>query len=84
MEPKFYRNVVTIEMLSNEPWGDDEAENLEVVKYEITDGRSVGFITRTVSNEELNRDEMIAVDIRMGGDGGFLIDLIGEEPEDGS
>lgn len=81
---KFYRNVTQIEMLSNEPWG-DEAEDLEVVNYEISDGGSIGYVTRTVRNEELTQEQVIAADIRMGGDGTFLTSTlhIDEEEEDG-
>jgi hypothetical protein len=70
-EEKFYRNVIQVEILSNEPWG-DEATELEVVNYQITDGHSIGNVTRTVTNEELTEDEVTAADIRIGGDGTFL------------
>lgn len=76
---KYYKNAITVEWLSNEPWG-DEAENLEVVSYEITDGASIGYITRTVTNQELTKDEAAATDISYGGDSTFLM-LPDEEEE---
>ena len=77
---KFYRNVTQIEILSNEPWG-DEAEDLEVVNYEIRDGSSIGYVTRTVINEELTQEQAIAADIRVGGDGTFLTSTLGVDED---
>lgn len=79
-EQKYYRNVITVEFLSNEPWG-DEAEDLETVNYAITEGDSIGYVARTVTNAELSRDEAVAADIRMGGDGTFIIAGLGMDEE---
>lgn len=81
MTAKYYRNVVTVEFLSVETWG-DEAGDLDVLNYEITEGSSIGYVTRTVTNQEITRDEAIESDVRMGGDGSFLTRLIGDEDED--
>ena len=75
---RYYRNAVTVEWVSSEPWG-REAEDLATVEYEITEGHSIGYITRTATNEELSRAEAVALDIRYGGDGTFIVD--GEEEE---
>ena len=77
---KYYKNSVTVEWLSNEPWG-DEAEDLGVVSYEITDGNSIGYITRTIANQELSREEAVAADISYGGDGTFITRLLEDEEE---
>jgi hypothetical protein len=79
--PGYYRNVITVEILSNESWG-DEAEDLKTVDHEITDGGSIGYVTRTVTNQELTRDEAVAADIAAGGDGSFLIGTLTDIDED--
>lgn len=83
MQERYYRNLVTVEILSNEPWG-AEAENLSTVHYEITDGNSLGYVTRPVINQEVTREEAMAADIRMGGDGTFITQGLhmGEAPEE--
>jgi hypothetical protein len=80
MTEKYYRNVITVEFLSNDPWG-KEAENLQTVHYEITEGGSIGYTTRTLANEELTREEAVAADLRLGGDGSFLISELPENEE---
>jgi hypothetical protein len=69
---KYYRNSITVEWLSNEPWG-DEAEDLDTVNYEMIDGGSIGTVIRTVTNEELTREQAIDLDIIYGGDGTFIV-----------
>lgn len=81
MPQRYYRNVITVEILSNETWG-DEAGNLQAVHYEITDGASMGYITRTIANQEVTRQEAIAADIRMGGDGTFIVQELHMEEEE--
>lgn len=71
---KYYRNAITVEWLSNEPWG-DEATDLETVNYEITDGMSIGYITRTATNIELTKEQVEQADISYGGDGSFITSL---------
>ena len=78
---KYYRNAIIVEWLSSEPWG-GEAEDLEVVNYEITDGESIGYTTRTVSNQELTREQAVAADIAYGGDGSFITRLTESEEDD--
>jgi hypothetical protein len=67
----FYRNVVQIEILSNEPWG-DEAEDLEEIRYQIMDGHSSGAITRIVANQKLTREQAAAALKAQGSDPDFL------------
>lgn len=71
-ERKFYHNAITVEWVSSEPWG-DEATDLDTVHYEITEGSSIGYITRTVANAGLTRDEAVQRDIAYGGDGTFIV-----------
>lgn len=68
----YFKNSINVEWLSNEPWG-DEAEDLALLHYAITDGGSIGRITRTVTNQELTRDEAVETDISYGGDGTFIV-----------
>lgn len=77
---KYYRNAVLTEWVSDEPWG-DEAEDLQTVSDAMNWGGVIGYVTRTVTNQELNRDKAIELDISYGGDGTFII--AGEEDEDG-
>jgi hypothetical protein len=44
---QFYRNVIQVEILSNEPWG-DEIEDLNLVNNATMDGGSSGAVTRIV------------------------------------
>jgi hypothetical protein len=79
---KYYRNVITVEFLSNEPWSSDEAKNLTNVSFAISIGDSIGEVTPTVTNEELSRNEAVAADIRLGGDGTFITAGAEEEEEE--
>lgn len=84
MDEKFYRNTITVEVLSNEPW-DDGIMDLELVRYEISEGASIGNVTRAVVNQELTQDEAIAAEKAIGGDGTFLLnELMSEIDEEDS
>lgn len=50
-ERKFYKTVIQVEVLSEEPF---EFEDLEEVRYEIKYGECSGKIDTIVSNEELD------------------------------
>lgn len=69
MGEKYYKTVVTFEVLSNWPL---EAMSLADYDYEITGGGSSGKITSTVCTE-LTRAEMAKALIEQGSDPEFLI-----------
>jgi hypothetical protein len=49
---KFYKTVIQVTILSEEPFSSDELENLETVNYEITEGGCSGVV-KEISHEEL-------------------------------
>ena len=49
----FYRNVVTIEVLSEDPLGGDTLTNLDVLNARITGGDCSGNVAVTTNNEEI-------------------------------
>jgi hypothetical protein len=71
-ERKYYRNVIQVEILSTRQWG-DEIDDLEIVNYAITEGNSSGYITRTVTNEEVTNERMAELLEAQGTDADFLI-----------
>lgn len=70
---RYYRNVITVEILSREPWTADEMQDLRVVADEIDCGGSSGQITVTVHNEEVSTERMAELLTAQGSDPGFLI-----------
>lgn len=46
---KFYRTIIQIEILSDEPY---EGDTLDMVQYDITEGHCSGQISDVVRNEE--------------------------------
>ena len=78
---KFYRTVVQIEILSEEPY---ECDDLEGIAYDITEGHCSGEIKDVVRNEEKTGKEMADLLISQGSDPGFFeIDAEGNDLETG-
>jgi hypothetical protein len=82
MTQQYIRNVVQIEILSNEPWAGAELENLEVISYEITEGHSSGLVTILHHNEELSAEEMERALLAQGSSPEFLVDRNEDEDDD--
>jgi hypothetical protein len=73
----YYRNVITVEVLSNEPWG-DEVTDLRVLRYQITDGQSSGAVARTVVNEQVTAGRMAELLTAQGSNPEFLLECCGQ------
>ena len=67
----FYRNVVQVEWVSTRRWNGNDS--LADIAYEITDGDGIGETTFLVGDQEVSREEAVQMDIRMGGDGTFIV-----------
>jgi len=77
---KFYRTVIQIEILSEEPYEGDDLEN---ILYDITDGDCSGQISDVVRNEVKNGKEMAGLLIAQGSDPEFFqINEDGDETEE--
>jgi len=81
MARKFYRTVVSIEILSeDEPYGD--GRTLEDIGYAITEGHCSGKIT-TASEAEVTAPEMAKLLVAQGSDPEFFqLDENGNEVDD--
>lgn len=77
--PRFYRNVITVEILSNEPWDDGQLTDLSCVHEAITDGDSSGLVTVTEHNEHVDADRMAELLTAQGSDPAFLL---GDYPDE--
>lgn len=77
----YYRNVFSIEVLSNDPL--PEGMDLESVAYEITDGSCSGMATHALVNQEVSAERMAELLIAQGSDPEFLIDPDEESDEQG-
>ena len=77
---KFYRTVVQIEILSDEPY---EGDDLDTIHYDITEGDCSGKLGDVVSNEEVDGPTMAKLLLSQDSDPGFF-DLTedGEDTED--
>lgn len=72
---KFYRTVIEVEVLTNEPY---VPGSLEEVQYDITEGHASGAWDITAS-EEVTKERMAALLEAQGSDPDFLIDPDEEE-----
>lgn len=71
MTRKFYRTIVSIEILSeDEPYG--EGQTLADIDYAITEGHCSGKIT-TESTLEVTPQQMVALLLAQGSDPSFLM-----------
>lgn len=52
----YYRNVIEVEILSDEPW--THGTDLADINYQITEGHSSGRITHTVTNQRVDAETM--------------------------
>lgn len=52
---KLYRNVVQVEILSDEEWDDEDLMNLEAIEYDIRDGLSSGKVNIVTRNQAVSR-----------------------------
>lgn len=68
---KFYRSVITVEILSDEQLPD--GMDLQSVYQEITSGGSSGMVEHPVWNEEVTERHMAELLTAQGSDPGFLI-----------
>lgn len=75
---KFYRTVVTVEILSEDPF--DGTQDLEYIDWAITDGDCCGKQTVTVDNAELDGPAAAAFLVANGDDPEFF--GLTEEGED--
>lgn len=66
----YYRNVFTVEVLSDKPLS---GCGLDELHYLTTDGECSGMTVQTVTNEKLSESEMCARLIAQGSDPDFLI-----------
>jgi hypothetical protein len=66
---KFYRTVIQIEILSEEPY---ECDALEDVTYDITEGHCSGELKDVVRNEEKTGKEMAALLVAQRSDPEFF------------
>lgn len=77
---KYYRNVIQVEILSDEPcWTDDNLTDLSEVQYQILYGHSSGQVTVVTRNEQVSEERMARLLKDQGRDPSFLID---EDEED--
>jgi hypothetical protein len=67
---KFYRTVVTVEILSEEPF--DGSQDLEFIGHEITEGDCSGKQTVTVDNDEVDGPTAAALLVAQGSDPEFF------------
>ena len=79
--PPLVRNVITVEILSNERWSADDLEDLSVVQEAIMGGDSSGVVTITTHNEVVTADRMAELLIAQGSDPSFLL---GDDYDDDS
>jgi hypothetical protein len=70
-ERKFYRTIVQVEVLSEEPLGNTESTDLAALAYQITDGDFSGSISIPVV-EEVNGKRMAELLQEQGSDPGFF------------
>lgn len=77
---KFYRSVIQVEVLSEEPVDFDD---LTEVDYQITEGDCSGFVTDVVTNEEVDGVRMAKLLEEQGSDPGFFgLDAEGNDADD--
>ena len=77
---KFYRTVVQVEILSEEPY---ESSNLEQMAEDTDTGDCSGMVTDVVRNEEVDGKKMAELLRAQGSDPGFFqIDEDGKSTED--
>lgn len=80
MSKKYYRTIIKITILSDEPY---ETVTLEGMSYDITEGHCSGLIEDMTRNEELSSKEMAKELLNQGSDPEFLgLDVDGNEVED--
>ena len=70
---KFYRSVVQVEVLSEDPWSEESLVDLGELAYAITDGDCSGKATVSVHNEEKNGKEMAELLSAQASDPGFFM-----------
>jgi hypothetical protein len=67
---KFYRTVIQIEILSEEPY---EGGDLDTIKYDITEGHCSGRLKDVVRSEEKNGKEMAGLLCEQASDPEFFM-----------
>lgn len=70
---EYYRNVITVEILSTEPWTSAHLDDLSMVHEAITDGDSSGAVTVTVHNEQVTPAVMADLLTAQGSAPDFLL-----------
>ena len=66
---KFYRTVIQVEILSEEPYSGND---LETIQYDITDGHCSGKIIDIERNQEKTGQEMAGLSKEQGSDPEFF------------
>jgi len=77
----YYRNVYTVEVLSDQPLGNESLESLHHLTY---DGPCSGEVTWITCNDEVGKDEMATLLIAQGSSPDFLIHDENDENEGGT
>lgn len=73
----YYRTVIQVEVLSNEPY---EYTNLRNLSYDVMEGDCSG-VTRVISTEEVDKEQMANLLLSQGSDPSFLINEEDAGPE---
>jgi hypothetical protein len=82
MARTFYRTLVQVEVLSEEPMEDTDVHDLAMLNCAITDGDCSGEV-KIVSREEKSGKEMAELLMAQGSDPGFFnIDAEGNDTEE--
>lgn len=77
---KFYRSVIQIEVLSEEPYS---STDLEKINYDITEGHNVGEVTITTDSEIMDVKTCVEKLIAVGSDPEFFsLTIHGHDTED--
>jgi hypothetical protein len=76
MMPEYYRNVISVEILSDQLLTDEMVLDLDNVDYLINEGSCSGKVTRTILNEQVSPQQMRELLTAQGSDPEFLV---GEE-----
>lgn len=77
---KFYRSVIKIEILSEEPYS---STDLEKIQYDITDGHQSGLVSLEIDSEEMD-GKTCAIKLQEQGTDTefFCLDEHGQDTED--
>ena len=78
---KYYKTVIQIEILSEEPY--EDGKSMDDIQYDITEGHCSGVLSMVEKNQELDGLEIVKALEAQGSDAEFFrLDQNGEELED--